>query len=212
MVSNLLVRSIGRGNQLIPPCWLPRPIDLFGNISTSQVEILTSEVGVVNFDLMVLKSLNTKYWLVILVVAAAGGFGYLIWDEYISPDPVREFLKFEEEYIAAMTADNVGGKTPQETLDLFTAALAAGDVEGAAQYFMLDDQGSRDKWVKALREIKDKGALDEMVKDLKKTKPDLEGKIDDNDFKFAIFENGILNNLIDMQFNTHSGVWKIEDL
>src|SRR3989344_4974598 len=157
---------------------------------------------------MILGSLNTKYWLIIVLVAAVGGFGYLVWNEYINPDPTSEFLKFEEKYIEAMKADNVGGKTPQETLDLFTAALAAGDVEMAAKYFMLDDYGSRDKWVKALQEIKDKGFLDEMANDLEKAKP-TKGT-DENDFAFVLNnDDGTAATVIDMQFNTLSGVWKI---
>ncbi len=159
-----------------------------------------------------MNGINTKYWLVILVVVAIGGFGYLIWDEYFNPEYLDEFAKFEKQYVQAMTADTYGGSTPQATLDLFIDALKKEDADLAAKYFMLDDNLSRDKWIEALGEMKAKGLLDDMARDLEKAKPDLEGKIDENDFKFAIFDNGVLSNLIDMQFNTYSKVWKIENL
>ena len=136
----------------------------------------------------------------------------MIWDEYFNPEYLDEFAKFEKQYVQAMTADTYGGSTPQATLDLFIDALKKEDADLAAKYFMLDDNLSRDKWIEALGEMKAKGLLDDMARDLEKAKPDLEGKIDENDFKFAIFDNGVLSNLIDMQFNTYSKVWKIENL
>ncbi len=139
-----------------------------------------------------------------------GGFSYLIWDEYFSPDD--ELAGLQKRYVQAMTADTYGGKTPQETLDLFIDALKKEDVDLAAKYFMLDDQLSREKWVKALSELKSKGLLDDMAKDIERAKPDAD-KIDENDFKFIIYNNeGNVGGWVDMQFNKYSKVWKIENL
>ncbi len=154
-----------------------------------------------------------KYWLAVLVVLVAGGFGYFFWHEYKISHQNDQFVEFEKRYKIEMTADVYGGKTPQETLDLFIAALDKGDVSLAAKYFMLDDKLSREKWVKSLNELKNKGLLDDMAKDLKGAKPDLNERIDENDYKLAVKDKyGNVLNLISIRLNTYSQVWKIEDL
>ena len=137
----------------------------------------------------------------------------MIWDEYFSPNDMDEYAQFEKRYVAEMTADTYGGKTPQETLDLFIAALKKEDVDLAAKYFMLDDHLSREKWIGSLAELNGKGLLDDMAMDIEGAKPDLDSKTGENDFKFAVYDNnGVVGALVDMQFNTFSKVWKIENL
>ena len=57
-------------------------------------------------------------------------------------------------YLDKFKNDTVGGKTPEETLKMFVAALKKGDVELASQYFSLDKNGSREKWLKKLSDSK----------------------------------------------------------
>ena len=81
----------------------------------------------------------------------------------------------------------------------------------AAKYFMLDDKLSREKWVKSLQQLKDKGLLSGMATDLRKAKG-VKGD-DKNDFGFELYgKDGIVSTLVDMQLNTYSQVWKIENL
>ena len=120
----------------------------------------------------------------------------------------EEFLQNHEEL---MKADAVGGKTPEETLKMFIEALRAEDVALAAQYFLLDDEGKRDKWVAYLQEIKDKGLMQKMADDLERAKPNLENVIGESDFKFLI-EVGDSATEVNMELNEFSGVWKIESL
>ncbi len=109
------------------------------------------------------------------VITATAGF--LFWRKY------KEW-RAERVYIEAMTADTYGGKTPEETINLFKAALEKGDVELASKYFMFDNNLSKDKWLKTLMVFKNKGVLGEMAKDVN------------------------LNSL-DIQPDKYSGVWKI---
>ena len=74
-----------------------------------------------------------------LAVVVLGMAGYLFWERYRGYEEYNNYIKLEQRYIQAMTEDTYGGKTPQETLDLFVAALEAEDVELASKYFMLDD-------------------------------------------------------------------------
>ena len=113
-------------------------------------------------------------------------------------------------YNAAMAKDDVGGATPQATLDLFVAALRANDAEKAAGYFMLDDDLSRTTWTDRLIQLKEKGLLGRMADDISKmaqaTKPAYEG-----DAEFEILNNdGSVGALIDMERNKFSGVWKLQ--
>ena len=122
--------------------------------------------------------------------------------------------QMEKEYIAAMTADTYGGKTPKETLDMFVDALKKGDIELAAKYVKPDDDLSRDKTIATLQGIKEKGFLEQMAYDLSRDiRRDPCGEISENDFVFAAYnEDGDVGATIDMWFNKYSGVWKIENL
>ncbi len=69
-------------------------------------------------------------------------------------------------YLDKFRNDTYGGKTPEETLKLFVAALKKGDVLLASKYFALDQNGSREKWVKYLEDVKAKNLLATMAKDI----------------------------------------------
>src|SRR3989344_9575072 len=87
-----------------------------------------------------------------LAVVILGIAGFFIWERYQGYGEYRNYKALEQRYIEAMTADTYGGKTPQETLDLFVAALRAEDVELASKYFLLDENLSREKWNNLLKE------------------------------------------------------------
>ena len=55
----------------------------------------------------------------------------------------NEAANFEKEIAdkkAKIAADTYGGKTPQETLDMFISAVEKGDYELASKYFVLERQ------------------------------------------------------------------------
>jgi hypothetical protein len=148
------------------------------------------------------------FFAIVLVVAG----GYLIWSRYFKYDPVRAYEKAEKAYVEAMTADTYGGKTPQETLDLFVAALRAGDVELASKYFMLDDNLSRQGWVDYLTAVKEKGLLSKMAEDI--ATKSVPGNItNEAEFGYVLFnKDGTVGVQIDMRLNTYTKAWKIEGL
>ena len=80
----------------------------------------------------------------------------------------------------------------------------------ASKYFLLDENGSREKWEKGLAELKEKNLLQQMANDIEKeakaTKPSYEG-----DAGFELLnDDGTVGILVDMELNQYSGVWKIE--
>lgn len=158
----------------------------------------------------------------LIMITTIGGF--YIWDNYFSEiGKARRFAqeqtaalqKAESAYVKAMTEDTYGGKTPQETLDLFIDALKKGDVDLASKYFLLkEDEGfSREKWMKILEKAKNDGIFLIVANNLMTAIPNPDDSINENDFKFVIFgEDGLVKNTINLQFNSLSKVWKIENL
>lgn len=131
-----------------------------------------------------------------------------------------QYYRYRQEYLLPMERynlsmdmfrnDTYGGKTPEETLQLFVQALREGDVEKASLYFTLDDNGSRERWVKYLSEVQGKNLLSVMADDIEK-EAKLEGAITDRRVAYAIDNaDGTVAVTIDIIFN--GKVWKIERL
>jgi len=157
-------------------------------------------------------------FLVIMVVAAGG---YFIWNRFFSETAkARRFMaeqmaiyrKAEKAYIEAMTADTYGGKTPQETLNMFVDALRKGDIELASKYFMLDENLSREKWVNLLAGIKNEGNLQRLANDI--VNKAIAGNLSSQEeFGYVLYDSeGKIGLQIDLRFNRYSQVWKIESL
>ncbi|MDP3015160.1 MAG: hypothetical protein Q8N28_01980 [bacterium] len=167
-----------------------------------------------------------RYWKFALgflgiIVIVAGGF--FVWERYFSPmakinretqKNYEKYLAWEENYKKAMTEDTYGGKTPEETLQMFIEALEKEDVELASRYFMLDENMDRKKWIDRLNSIRQNDYLLVMIKDIEeKAKPDIQNRLNENDYKFVLrADDGTVGAVIDMEFNKHSGIWKIESL
>lgn len=154
----------------------------------------------------------------IVVVIFVLWFIYLV---FFSPDARRDFetrknynqaMKAINEYEKAMQNDTYGGKTPQETLNLFISALEKEDIELASKYFILRDDGSQNlQWLDGLRKAKEGNKILEMIGFLKNAKS--AGSSMDGYFGFEIRDEK--KNLISdlgMVFNKYSGVWKIESM
>ena len=167
-----------------------------------------------------------KYWkfvigFLIIIVVVAGGF--FVWDKYFSQqaklnrqnaENYQKYLDWQKNYEKAMREDTYGGKTPEETLQMFIEALRKEDVELASKYFVLRSDGSSDpKWKEGLIKTKEIGKLQEVINVLSKAKPDLGARISEEYYVFSTRdENGTVTADIDLRINKYSGVWKIESL
>ena len=154
--------------------------------------------------------------------------GWFIWQNYFSPDAQRQRQLQEniDKYTSAMKtfedtmrADTYGGKTPQETLNMFIDALKKGDIALASKYFMLNtntqspDYLTRKKWEDALVETKNQGKLETIIEAALTAKPDPGSAISKDYFVFSAHDkNGILITDIDLYLNKYSGVWKITSI
>ncbi|MDP3991334.1 MAG: hypothetical protein Q8P66_00240, partial [Candidatus Colwellbacteria bacterium] len=110
-------------------------------------------------EVMNLKPKRSNFWkfliafaaIILLVIA-----GYWLWNNRLSPEAKesREMqanydraIAHQQQFEEAMKNDTYGGKTPEETLQLFIDALRKDDIELAYKYFILKEDGNRDpKW------------------------------------------------------------------
>mgnify|MGYP001107995986 CR=1 FL=1 len=139
---------------------------------------------------------------------------YKRWQE--SKQAYEAIKKYEQafkEYNKVLEEDIYGGKTPQETLNMFISALEKGDVELASKYFALDENLSRKEWEEGLKKAKEEGRLEEIVSLLKKAQKSPSQPGYETAYEFVVLdENGMAIGTVFMRLNQHSGVWKIESM
>lgn len=100
--------------------------------------------------------------LILIVLAVVWVFtnglpGYKTWQAK------RAYDKLSEPYYK----DTYGGKTPEETYDLFIDALKKGDVELASRYFEIEGQ---DEWEKTLETYVKSGNMGNLISELEDAK------------------------------------------
>ncbi len=131
-----------------------------------------------------------KHWIVVFILAIVAAF--VIWGMLNAGPWLRKWQDWREaralqsEIEKLYRNDKYGGKTPEETFDMFIAALEKGDVELASKYFVIEKQMV---WMKTLATYKSQALLDNFIKELKSL------SLDRNMFEFY-----------------PSGVWKISVL
>ncbi|MEK7147099.1 MAG: hypothetical protein AAB772_02480 [Patescibacteria group bacterium] len=151
------------------------------------------------------------------IIAAAGGVfwfsgGYQDWQENRAEKAlVNKAEEVQRRIEEAYRNDTYGGKTPQETLDMFVVALRAGDIELASKYFALDDNLERAEWYNFLLKIKNDKSLDQMATDI--STATLYKSVYEGNQQFIIFNKNKTDSLIiNMIINPISKIWKIESL
>lgn len=139
--------------------------------------------------------------------------------------------KFAEEMERVYREDKYGGKTPEETYDLFISALKAGNIELASKYFSPDNQ---DSWNRTLTTYKNSSILNEFIEELEnnrknwriETKKDVEViylypyvietpyfealPLGDGRTQKLLRSAGKFNAEVKFYKNTFTNVWKIE--
>jgi len=75
----------------------------------------------------------------------------------------KRALEQIEELERQYREDPYGGDTPEETLELFTQALKAGDIDLASKYFLPDEQ---EKWKNFILDIHNENNLKLFIEDL----------------------------------------------
>ncbi len=81
--------------------------------------------------------------------------GYSYYDQWRGEKRVEELAnalaRIEKETFDKKAADKIGGKTPQETLDMFIKAVESGDYELASKYMIIENQAKEEEELSALK-------------------------------------------------------------
>ena len=110
--------------------------------------------------------------------------------------------QLQEEY----KNDTFGGQTPEETLELFIAALEDGDIELASKYFLPED---REKIMNDIKSTEEAGKLSAAIERFKNLR--LSSKNNKRAFFKISDENGMTEFQATLDKNPN-GVWKISDI
>ena len=180
---------------------------------------------------------NLKSWYgVLFLVLLAGGVLWSVLNgmPYINNLRAKwEAQQLQNQWEKPYREDKYGGKTPEETFDMFLDALRKGDTELASKYFVVDEQ---DSWLKTLEEYRKQNLLANFIKELENTlkiwiklPPSDDPLFKDTvsyEYKVLVsrdttmdFEGQKLNvpagnytNSTTFELNTFTKIWKIHDL
>jgi hypothetical protein len=121
-----------------------------------------------------------KHWIVVFILAILAAF--VIWGMLNSGPWLRRLQDWraaralQSEVEKVYRNDKYGGKTPEETFDMFIAALEKGDVELASKYFVIEKQES---WRQSLATIKSQSAIyDEMLTEMRFARDNANKKVE----------------------------------
>jgi hypothetical protein len=150
-----------------------------------------------------------KTWLRVVLALVAGFLAFYgvatfkDWQYRKGLDESRQaYDEWQEDFYQRALADNVGGKTPQDTLRMYIEAVEKGDYELASKYFILERKEKELNMLKSLDDEK----LNFYIEILKKSL-DSEGSYSWDKKEFAIREPV----LIDFALYP-SGVWKLIEI
>lgn len=133
--------------------------------------------------------------------------GYSYYDQWRGEKRVEELAqllaKIEKEAFDKKAADTIGGKTPQETLNMFIKAVESGDYELASKYFVIERQ---EEWKKELVDIENNNKFGIFLPPLKEANQSV-GEYSTNQKSYAIYEPIAIDFLL-----YPSGNWKIEEI
>jgi hypothetical protein len=130
--------------------------------------------------------------------------GYEYYDQWQGEKKVEELAEalkqMEQEIYNRKAADKIGGKTPQETLDLFIKAVEAGDYELASKYFVIEKQ---EEWKDNLTKVSN---VNEFLKIVKNTRHS-QGEYSEDRRTYSIYKPTSIDFVL-----YPSGNWKIEEI
>ena len=142
----------------------------------------------------------------------------------------RDYEKFEQGWVAYFKSDTFGGKTPQETYELYVAALKRGDIDAASKHFYWKKSEEQKK---KLEDLRVDNGLEKYIADLPEwgeMKKEEYGVGSTRRFSYQafsakeqkiydillqkeiIFPAGKYRALIDFELNTQANIWKIYSL
>lgn len=161
---------------------------------------------------------NLIWVTIILIIVIVIGLYFLFFQkdkEFVVRDKDsfksgQDYLNYLEQYKQAQSKDTYGGKTPEETLQLFIDALKKGDTELASKYFILSKQGEMENDLKQGIESGGIARLIDYYSNGEIGKTHIDSL---NIYRFRILkEKDQPGFRLDLILNESTNVWKIESL
>lgn len=144
-------------------------------------------------------------WFVGIIVVAL-----IVWigGTYFNPktQEKRALLKYFQDIEMEYKNDTYGGKTPEETLQLFITALEANDIDLASKYFLPDERGNQTAFLKG---VQASDGFQRMIKEARELKPDT--KDEERAFYSIVNEKNVVEVQVILKKN-QNGIWKITKL
>ena len=161
--------------------------------------------------------------MIIAGIAAVSFIAYFTWNGYLSPEARlgrkqinawENFEKFMAGSEAKQKADTFGGKTPEETISMFVAALEKGDLDEAGKYFELQVDGEYNKeWREKLNQAKERDTIKLIIIDFKELKPgDEDNNLSGNKWFVKYDSNNKPEENVLLEQNKFSNLWKISSM
>lgn len=154
-------------------------------------------------------------FIVILMIPAS----YFVWYLVLSPEAqqaqgMRAAVDYYSRIQKNFASDTYGGKTPEETIQLFIKALEENNLELAAKYMERDKNGKEDpRYLETLKSLTAEQKQMYLAK-LKAVKADPENNGSDGyNARFSIIDNqGHADFSVNLYKGTQTPVWKIESM
>ncbi len=138
---------------------------------------------------------------VILAVLILSVIAWQYW-QYTQTPYYKQMQVVKELEKMAKESDKWGGKTPEETVALFTDAVKKGDFDLASKY------GNRDQIFPVLEKMKNEGKLEQLIKDFEIAKVEENPGFGGSSMDLMIEENGKKYWIMGL-FKSEGGTWKI---
>lgn len=138
---------------------------------------------------------------IIMAVLILTVVGWQYW-QYINSPYYQQIKAVKELEKLAKESDKWGGKTPEETVRLFTEAVKKGDFELASKY------GNPELITPKIEQIKNENKLNVLIRGLEIGKVQI--FIGGNDANLMVEENGQKFRVLSMH-KSESGTWKIDE-
>lgn len=166
------------------------------------------------------KSRVLKFFIIAIVTVVLLFALAVIWEAFFSPRARSDFetrknyeqaVKGTKEFEEKMRSDTYGGKTPQETLDMFIAALEKEDVDLAVKYFSTLNEFDSEAIKSELKNKKEE-ELSKLLSILKELRNNQRKESEGSVLFFKKNSNEEIEYSVLMIKNEFSRVWKIESM
>jgi len=140
---------------------------------------------------------------VILAVLILSVIGWQYW-QYTNSSYYQQMNAVKMIEAQQKESDKWGGKTPEETVKLFTDAVKKGDFELASKY------GNKEKILPVLEKMKNDGKIDKLIKDIGIGELEEIPGFGGNDFHLVVKENDKKYWILSL-YKSDGGTWKISE-